>query len=275
MGSWLVFLTVILCCLFNGASGRAAEVVSLNNGTTGCVKCHLPCASAQKITQAGCTGCHRGNAATSRRDLAHNFLIGKDYASYRLPDSPGVIAGRELVEKLACRRCHVQHRRGNKLATDLDQLLAVASVAEIDTALRNPAFYMPQFSFGAAARAMLITRIFAGGVDYQYDEQQTPLVVHFEDGAGSQNLFSKHCGSCHRVLTEQYGGLGSGIQAPNLSGLLSEFYPRNLPENQRWTVDAVLKWVKNPRTVRPLTTMPPQVIEKEQLRRLIDDTWPQ
>jgi len=140
-------------------------------------------------------------------------------------------------------------------------------------ALHQPAFYMPDFVLAPHQMISLITQILSGGVGYSYDAQIAPRVVHFEDGEKLGNLFEKYCGSCHRVLTDKYGGLGSGVQAPNLSGLLSEFYPANYKNNQRWNADGVRIWVKNPRKIRPLTMMPPQIVNEQELVKLVDDTW--
>lgn len=262
----LVFLSIILL--------TASGVFAVCNGMESCVSCHAGCITSQNYsTDHGCVWCHRGNGATTRKTLAHNFLIGKHYAFYRLSHAPVAQEGKRLIKLMACRRCHVQAGQGNKLATNLDQLLAATDVGEIDDALHQPAFYMPDFVLAPHQMISLITQILSGGVGYSYDAQIAPRVVHFEDGEKLGNLFEKYCGSCHRVLTDKYGGLGSGVQAPNLSGLLSEFYPANYKNNQRWNADGVRIWVNNPRKIRPLTMMPPQIVNEQELVKLVDDTW--
>jgi hypothetical protein len=62
-----------------------------------------------------------------------------------------------------------------------------------------------------------------------------------------ENAFDKHCGGCHRVLTRRWGGLGSGLVGPNLSGLTSEFYPMPFREGEPWTAERLKKWLENPR----------------------------
>lgn len=283
MVAWLVFLALIFYPLV--PTGWADSVgIANGNGAAinSCLNCHSDqlssylCTSPLKsAARQGCVWCHRGNAATSRKDLAHNNLIGKDYASYRLPEAEVVSAGVTWVGTLACRRCHVQNNQGSRLATNLDQLLMRASIAEIERAIAEPAFYMPQFALNASVRQAVITQILAGGSTHPSGQLAAPVVVHFADNVNQETLFEKHCGSCHRVLTARHGGLGDGVQGPNLSGLLSEFYPCNYLNNQSWTAAALHDWIKNPRKIRPLTTMPPLVLDKQLLQQLIDDTWPE
>ena len=47
-------------------------------------------------------------------------------------------------------------------------------------------------------------------------------------------MFNNHCGSCHRMLTQQLGGLGQGDIGPNLSGIFSEFYFKNFKDGKSW-----------------------------------------
>jgi len=222
-----------------------------------------------------CTWCHRGNALTSRKELAHHNLVGKAYAAYRLPATELPREGGSWLDIFACRRCHVHKKHGNVLATNLDQLLSSSSVEEIKNAISAPAFYMPDFSMSDRVNNAVITQILRGGLSYKADRILPPTVVHFSDNDEKQSLFEKHCGSCHRVLTAHHGGLGVGVQGPNLSGLLGKFYPHNYRDGQPWTLRALNDWLTNPRKIRPLTTMPALIIDKKVQTELIDDTWPQ
>jgi len=100
--------------------------------------------------------------------------------------------------------------------------------------------------------------------------EETPVVVHFEDRERRKdNPFVKDCGGCHRVLTEGQGGLGQGDVGPNLSGLLSEYYPKTFRDGERWSADGLKKWLRNPREIRPLATMAPVRLKEEELSRLL------
>jgi len=277
--AWLVFLAIALCPVASSwASGTAIN--DNDEAINSCINCHSErlavyvCNPALvQGAQLRCVWCHRGNAATSRKDLAHNNLIGKDYASYRLPESVVFSAGVTWIERLACRRCHVQNKQGNHLATNLDQLLSRSSIGEIESALAVPAFYMPTFALNDGVRQAVITQILAGGSLYEVEQIDTPVVVHFADKLNHDSLFEKHCGSCHLVLTQRHGGLGVGVQGPNLSGLLSKFYPANALNNQPWTDSGLRDWIKNPRKIRPFTTMPPLTLDDQVVKQLIEDTW--
>ncbi len=88
--------------------------------------------------------------------------------------------------------------------------------------------------------------------------RETAQVVHFEDEKRSrENSFVKHCGPCHRILSERYGGLGKGDIGPNLSGLLTEFYPKTYRDAETWTIEKLRKWLENPRSSRPAARMRP------------------
>lgn len=247
-----------------------------------CLRCHDLCGGARaaqrhhdvSLQTMGCVGCHRGNPTTLRRDLAHYRLIEASHSWYRFPESNVVKRGQHLVDLLACRRCHVLAGKGNSVATDLDRLFHQVLPAEVVTSIRAPAFFMPDFSLQHDDVDALVNVIFAAGLRPQKPGLQPPQIVHFENEVDEENLFEKHCGNCHRVLTAQQGGLGIGDIAPNLSGLLSQFYPKSFKDNQPWDVQGLKKWIKNPREIRPLTRMLPVVLLEQEVIKLIDETWP-
>lgn len=249
--------------------------------TNNCLRCHENCHGivyaqhhAVPVAEFSCVDCHRGNSLTQRRELAHYRIIGADYAWYRYADSKVVKAGEKRVDTLACRRCHVLAAKGNNLATNLDRLYPQGVPRELVEAIRVPAFFMPDFSLSHADSVTVVNVIFAAGVATKQATLEPPLVIHFESSSAEENLFDKHCGRCHRVLTAQHGGIGVGDVGPNLSDLLGEFYPKTYKDDQPWTVDGLKKWIKNPRSVRPLTRMMPVVIGDEDTMKLINETWP-
>jgi cytochrome c2 len=182
------------------------------------------------------------------------------------------------MERFACRRCHASAGKGNRLASDLDRL-SKGSTAEISRAIEMPALLMPQFHFDERQRGDLVNAILAGARETARKGggkvRQPPQVVHFQSaGANRENVFEKHCGACHRVLTRGYGGLGRGAIGPNLSGLLSGFYPKTAGNGASWSATALEKWLENPRKSRSQTQMRPVVMrqwEMEKLRLLLAD----
>jgi cytochrome c2 len=80
-------------------------------------------------------------------------------------------------------------------------------------------------------------------------------------------VFEKECGGCHRFLGPA-GPFGTVTAAPNLSGLFTEFYPPTAPGERRWSEKALADWLRNPRSARPHTTMPPVALSDEDLRKV-------
>jgi len=245
-----------------------------------CLECHSRVVLSHgfvadsPVALMDCVGCHRGNPQTRRKDLAHSQRIDADYAWFRLDDTPIMTAARQSIDRFACRRCHVQNRKGNTLAADLDQLLDQRSVDELVQALLEPAYYMPDFALGEEDRQLVILALLAGGIEPLQQDGDDVTIVHFENPVSEERPFEKHCGACHRVLTPHLGGLGADTIAPNLSGLLTPFYLKNFKDNQLWTTDGLMRWIKNPRQIRPLAVMPPLDLNDQQVHKLIDNTWP-
>ncbi|PLX93674.1 MAG: hypothetical protein C0620_07295 [Desulfuromonas sp.] len=271
----MVVRIAFLILLFAGLTGTA-----VGGELNSCLGCHGRAVLTHtfvddsSIALTDCVACHRGNAATRRKDLAHFRLIEGRYCWYRFADSAVVKQATMKVNLFACRRCHRQAKQGNALAVDLDHLYGRRSISELDDALTQPAYYMPDFQFSREDRDLVILALLAGGVDQDVAEQQDVSIVHFEEADAEPRPFEKHCGSCHRVLTAHAGGLGQATVAPNLSGLLTPFYPQNFKEQQAWDADGLSRWIKNPRQIRPLSPMPPLNLDDQQIRELIDNSWP-
>jgi cytochrome c2 len=230
-----------------------------------CLRCH-PVHYAER---GSCTDCHRGNDRTERREIAHAGLIPAKFAWFALDGSAPVAEGRKLLETFACRRCHVAGGKGNRLATDLDTLLARGEPARIAAALRQPALAMPDFRLAEGQVTLLVNAILAGGRRVPPAGREVPQVVHFSQ-EGEENVFAKRCGPCHRAISERHGLLGRGEVAPNLSGLLSPFYPKSFSEGEPWTDGRLRKWLDNPRAVRPNARMQPVRLERAEFDRLVE-----
>ncbi len=218
-----------------------------------------------------CIHCHRGYPGTNRLDIAHYRLISGRFASFGLAESPLVKRGEQLLTDAACRRCHHSTDQGNRLATNLDRSLLHNSPEALLQAIREPALFMPRFHFSDEQLVALINAILAGAAKQAPRVTEAPQVVHFSELAeATEDSFTKHCGDCHRLLSQQQGGLGRGEMAPNLSGLFSDYYPLNFGEGERWTVENLNKWLENPRKLRPLTQMAPLQLTPEELTRLLE-----
>lgn len=235
-------------------------------GHRGCSECHIP----HYETEATCVDCHRGNPGTDRTQIAHYQLIQGKYACFTLPDSPVVKDGYQLINTSGCRRCHRIGRKGNVLASDLDTSFEKTLPEALADAIINPATFMPNFYFQETTVTRLVNAILDSGAVYASTSNEDSRVIHFEeDIKDNDNIFNKHCGSCHRLLTQQFGGLGQGDIGPNLSGIFSRFYFKNFKDGKSWNADRLKQWLKNPRDIRVNTQMPPIKLTEDDLRHLI------
>jgi cytochrome c2 len=219
-----------------------------------CLACHEP----HHIERGSCVNCHRGNDRTDRKEIAHHGFIAGRFAHYTIKGSPVVERGQHLAGSLACRRCHAQGRKGSRLAANLDRLAADTAPSAIFDSIKYPVLFMPNFHCDDTQIAALVNGILAVSEPVTPGLREMARVVHFEDEKRSrENSFVKHCGSCHRILSERYGGLGKGDIGANLSGLLSEFYPNTYRDAEMWTIEKLHKWLENPRNSRPVARMRP------------------
>lgn len=232
-----------------------------------CLSCHAP----HYADRGNCTSCHRGNDRSDRENIAHRDMIPGSLAHFTLgDDSLRVREGKQLIDRFACRRCHRIAGKGNRRASNLDRLYGTTPPLAIQQAITRPAVFMPDFHVTDRQGAALVNGIMAGGMAAGEERRELPQVVHFaERGENREEGFSASCGPCHRLLSEQYGGLGTGDAGPNLSGIFSEFYPRTFEGKLPWTVERLKRWLKNPRRVRHGSTMRPVPLEEEKLPELL------
>ncbi len=232
-----------------------------------CLSCH----QGHHQEYGTCIDCHRGDPRSSRLNIAHFGLVQARHAWFNLPDTSQVEQGTRQLETNACRRCHVIGDKGNQLATNLDRSTKASDPLTLIEAIRNPVLLMPDFHLPDFRLDVLINALFSLGQTVAVVSGEMPHIVHFEGREKMQeNLFVKHCGGCHQVLTATLGGLGNGIVAPNLSGLLTEYYPETAKDNSAWKRDNLKEWLKNPRDIHPLTQMMPVQLEDEELTQLFD-----
>jgi len=249
-----VLIVPVLVLFLAGASVTVAGTEPRND----CLACH----PVHYADQGNCVDCHRGFAGTRRVNIAHEGLIAGRFATFTIAGDPVTETGLNLLKQYGCRRCHLSREQGNRLAANLDLSQRQRTPEELDESIRNPVLFMPQFHFYEEQRVALINGILAGGRQVEMPEREQPLVIHFEGETTTREFaFEKHCGKCHRALTERFGGLGAGLIGPNLSGLFSEFYPARFGrDNQPWTPDNLKKWLKNPRSVDQFARMPPVAV---------------
>jgi len=218
-----------------------------------CLACH----GSHYAELGSCVSCHRGNDHTDRKGIAHQDIIDGRFAHFTIKGRPVVEQGKKLILALACRRCHIYERQGNPLATNLDRLAANTAPQALFEALKSPVLFMPDFHLDEAQLNALVNAILAAA-ERDGKAGETPQVVHFEDEKRSrENIFVRHCGPCHKVLSERFGGLGSGSVGPNLSGLFSPFYPRTYRDAESWSPEKLKKWLENPRNIKANARMTP------------------
>lgn len=231
----------------------------------------MSCHPSHYAGRGGCVDCHRGNPGSDRKNIAHHRLIAGRFARFTLGESAELTEGKRLMQQYGCRRCHISAGKGNRLATPLDTLAEARTPEEVMAAIKSPAQGMPDFRIADRQAVLLVNAILDGARHVQIQDREQPLRVHFEPVQGAkENIFSRKCGACHRVLTERQGAIGTGDIGPNLSGLFSGFYPVNFGEEQVWTGERLRRWLLNPRTVRGWARMPPIELSAAELRELVE-----
>jgi mono/diheme cytochrome c family protein len=232
-----------------------------------CLACH----PAHYVERGLCTACHRGNPATERRNIAHQQLIAGRFAVFTLGDSPPLRSAVRLIEQYGCRRCHVIGGRGNRLSADLDRSVARKAPEAIAASIRQPVQNMPDFRMDMPRAVLVVNALLAESGRQSAAAGDQRQIVHFDRaGTVGKDVFSTKCGPCHRALTARLGGLGQGSAGPDLSGVLSPYYPGTFRGRERWTECDLGTWLKNPRTIRPWGRMQPVVLTEPEFRELVD-----
>jgi cytochrome c2 len=232
-----------------------------------CQSCH----PSHYVERGLCTTCHRGNPASDRKNISHPLLITGRYAAFTLGDSPLLRRGERLIDQFACRRCHIIGGRGNRLSANLDHSVARKAPEAITESILHPVQNMPDFHMEKSRSVMLVNTLLAEADRQKAVSGEQRQIVHFDRaGAAGKDVFSRTCGSCHRALTARQGGLGQGDAGPNLSGLLSPYYPETYKDNGRWSERDLEIWLKNPRQVRPMARMQPVILTVPEFRELVE-----
>jgi cytochrome c2 len=229
-----------------------------------CLSCH----PAHFSDRGTCIGCHLGNDRTLRKDIAHLDLVPGRLLRYRIPGDPAVERGTQWIDRAGCRRCHSILGTGNRLACDLDRSTG-RNPNNILASILQPVTFMPDFRFREENAAELVNALMAGARRDPERKGEVPSVVRFGDrDERSENVFVKRCGGCHRALTRRLGGLGKGDAGPNLSGLLSRFYPRTFAGGKPWTEERLRTWLDDPRRASAFARMPPARMPRKEFSAL-------
>ncbi len=230
-----------------------------------CLSCH----PAHYADRGTCSHCHRGNPASERKNIAHTGLRAGKFVRFTIGDLAQKKEGEHLMDQLGCRRCHITAGRGNALASNLDGAAARKTAKEIVLSIRQPVATMPKFGLDDERITILINMIFAGSEGRDMNIS-APVKVHFNNsGNKSEDIFSKKCGSCHRVVTGHLGALGSGDIGPNLSGLFSPYYPNSFKNGGGWSAGNLGDWLKNPRDLRVWARMQPVILNEKEMAELV------
>lgn len=230
-----------------------------------CLECH----SVHHIENGRCPDCHRGNPASGRKNIAHSGLIAGKYVRYTLGTTTYLKNASSLIDQYACRRCHVINGSGNKLAVSLDAAAQQKNGEELVNSIRQPVDSMPRFRLNEEQGILLVNAIYAGA-RRKHNESGASVVVHFDTPKNmNPDVFTRLCGSCHRMLSERRGTLGTGDIGPNISGLLSSHYPKTFRGKDAWTVKGLTSWLNNPREVQRWARMRPVNLSNDELMELV------
>jgi mono/diheme cytochrome c family protein len=229
-----------------------------------CLSCH----TVHYADKAGCSLCHRGNPASERKNIAHAGLRPGKYSRFTLGNQVEIKEGERLMDRLACRRCHVSGGRGNPLAVSLDAASRKTG-GELALSIRRPVTNMPDFRLNEDQITTLVNAVFAGSQGRETNDS-APVRVHFNtSGKKNPDIFSTKCGSCHRILSQRLGAVGTGEIGPNLSGLFTRYYPQTFRKDEAWTAANLNLWLRNPQETRPWARMLPVTLTGAETKDLV------
>ena len=230
-----------------------------------CVSCHINQTHYQ--SKGVCTLCHLGNAYTTRMDLAHRNILNGDYALFLIKDSWKVFKGNNLIEKAACRRCHIIGDKGNTLATNLNKSTREKDIKTLKGAIERPFLFMPQFYFSEIQITYILNALLNNAF-YSKAGNEGYTIVHFSKNVKDKNKFDEKCGMCHRMISKNNGPLGTGNRGPNLSGLFTYEF-NTIKEVEEWNEKKLRKWIENPRSIKKNALMPPIILKVEEIKEIL------
>lgn len=224
-----------------------------------CINCH------GEHIKSSCVSCHRGNPDTKRIGLAHYKIISGKFLKYKI-DKKIKEDGDILIKNLGCRRCHIIGKSGNNKGNDLNKIIKKKTTEEIILAIQNPGYFMPDFKIYDSTLILLMNALFSSS---NSDTIERGVNMIYFKRQQLDNIFDNKCGSCHRLISDKLGFLGKSGIAPNLSGILTEYYPKtkNLKSN---TPEDIKIFLKNPRSYNKNSIMPPQEISDIEIKNILE-----
>lgn len=224
-----------------------------------CVTCH------KEHIKSSCISCHRGNSETKRLNLAHYKIVPGKFLLYKINKDINY-KGNLLIKNLGCRRCHIIGDSGNNKVNNLNKTIEKKTTGEIIFTIQHPGDFMPDFNISGNTLTLIMNGLFSNSNINKIEKETN--IIYFKKQQ-FDNIFNNKCGKCHRLLSDKFGFLGEGRNAPNLSGILTEYYPKtgNLKSN---TPEDIKIFLKNPRSYNKNSIMPPQELSDIEIEKILE-----
>jgi mono/diheme cytochrome c family protein len=236
------------------------------------------------LTEFGCVMCHRGQGAATTVEEAHSSRNASEQpilpARYLesscgqchervLAGTPQLNAGREMLARYGCVRCHkvVSPEGLTMTATDdppsLEHIAAKTTREWIYAWIKNPQAYattatMPNFQLSNEDARDICAFLISQSTPYSAGEaRKLPPVPAQDDAAALQQGSSVYgeafCASCH-AMQNAAGLMVGGNVGPELTRVGSKVRPE-------WLAD----WLRNPKVYDPDTAMPHYRFEEKDI----------
>ncbi|MBZ5512724.1 MAG: c-type cytochrome [Acidobacteriia bacterium] len=238
-----------------------------------------------KLTEFGCSTCHRGQGAATTVEEAHRSTLAWEQpilpAKYiesscgqchlgDLPGTPQLNYGRKLLAREGCVRCHAVRQPDGVLMQGTDDPPSLVHIAQKTTRewvyawIKNPQAYsstatMPNFSLSdddaRDVTAFLMaqsTPIVLPGAEKSAASARAPA----DPTAGASLYGESFCASCHAVQNAA-GRMVGGDVGPELTRIGTKAKPEWLEA-----------WLRNPGAYDPDTAMPHYRFGEQQIKTL-------
>ncbi|HLI63900.1 MAG TPA: c-type cytochrome [Terriglobales bacterium] len=238
-----------------------------------------------KLTEFGCTTCHRGQGAATTLREAHNsteqweqpLLLAKYIEAGcgqchlgAQTATPFLNQGRKLIARYGCTHCHtIKQGDGTYIVPD-DDPPSLKHIADKTTRewvyawIKDPQSYastatMPNFQFSDDDARDISAFVMAQSTPLEPPLQplNTTIKAAADPAAGTTLYGESFCASCHAIQNAA-GVLVGGDFGPELTGIGTKAKPE-------WLQD----WVTNPNHYDPQTMMPHYRFTAEQVATLV------
>jgi mono/diheme cytochrome c family protein len=232
----------------------------------GCVMCHRGQGSATTVEDA-----HRGTKAWEQPILPARYIESSCGQCHERPleGTPQLNAGRDLLARYGCVRCHKIASPEGRVMTATDDPPSLAHVAQKTTRewifawIKNPQAYaatatMPNFQLSDQDARDISAFLINQSTPYIAGEaRKMPAVPKQDDTAavqqGSSVYGESFCASCH-AMQNAAGLMTGGNIGPELTRVGSKVKPE-------WLAD----WLRNPQVYDPETAMPHYRFEEKDI----------